>query len=88
VLDDIARRNGFTPELVEGIGYAPEKITAEKLGSSARYGYRYTADKSQWLIAAHIQFFFNVLAYKHGVLNGIEGKKIEEFIDKVPTGIV
>lgn len=88
VLDDIARRNGFTPELVEGIGYAPEKITAEKLGSSARYGYRYTADKSQWLIAAHIQFFFDVLAYKCGVLNGIERKKIEEFIDKVPTGIV
>jgi len=54
----------------------------------ARYGYRYTADKSQWLIAAHIQFFFNVLAYKRGVLNGIERKKIEEFIDKVPTSIV
>jgi len=40
VLDDIARGNGFDPILVKDIGYKSEEITTEKMGSSARYGYR------------------------------------------------
>ena len=77
MLEEIARRNGFTPELVEGIGYYSEKVTTEKLGSSARYGYRYAEDKSLWLIPAHIQLFFDVMAYRSGILNGVERGKIE-----------
>ncbi|PIU55509.1 MAG: hypothetical protein COS88_04345, partial [Chloroflexi bacterium CG07_land_8_20_14_0_80_51_10] len=41
VLDVIAINNGFTPELVKGVGYNSEEISEEKLASSTRYGYLY-----------------------------------------------
>jgi asparagine synthase (glutamine-hydrolysing) len=68
VLDNIARRNGFDPALVKNVGYKSKEITTEKLGSSARYGYRY-AEKKLWQVPQHIQFFLDRLAYKKGLLN-------------------
>ena len=83
MLDELARRNGFTSELVEGIGYTPEEITTEKLGSSARYGYRYSEDRSLWLVPAHIQLFLDVMAYRGGMLNERERRRIERFVDRI-----
>jgi asparagine synthase (glutamine-hydrolysing) len=68
VLDDIARKNGFDPALVNDIGYKSEEITAEKMGSSARYGYRYMA-KELWQVPQHVQLFLHVLAYREGLLD-------------------
>jgi asparagine synthase (glutamine-hydrolysing) len=68
VLDDIARRNGFDPTLVKDIGYKSEEITSEKMGSSARYGYRYTG-KKLWQVPQHIQLFLHALAYRQGLLD-------------------
>jgi asparagine synthase (glutamine-hydrolysing) len=81
VLDDIARRNGFDPDLVRDIGYRSHKITSAKLGSSARYGYRYT-DKKLWQVPAHIQLFFHVLAYKKGLLDESVRHRVGCFLDK------
>ncbi|UCH51257.1 MAG: hypothetical protein JSV54_00355, partial [Chloroflexota bacterium] len=67
ILGDIAKRNGFNPALVKDIGYKSEEITTEKMGSSARYGYRYTA-KKLWQVPQHIQLFLHALAYRQGLL--------------------
>ena len=40
-LDAIARKNDFTPELVERVGYDSDQVSQEKLASSMRYGYLY-----------------------------------------------
>jgi asparagine synthase (glutamine-hydrolysing) len=79
MLDRIARRNDFTPDLIEDIGYSPESITKEKLGSSTRYGYQYS-DKSLWLIPPHIQLYFDIIAYEAGLLNEAEREKISYFV--------
>jgi asparagine synthase (glutamine-hydrolysing) len=78
VLDKIARRNGFTPEMVARLGYAPEEIAKEKLSSSGRYGYKYS-DRELWIVPPHVQLYFDILAYKLGLLNQAERDKIEHF---------
>ena len=80
--DGIARKNGFTPRLVESIGYHSEEISPEKLASSSRYGYRY-GEKSLWEIPDHIQFFLDVTAYDHNLLNDAERTRIKSFLKKM-----
>ncbi len=81
VLDDIAKNNGFDPALVEDIGYKSEKITSEKMGSSARYGYRYI-DKRLWEVPQHVQFFFQALAYRKALLDKPVRDRVGYFLEK------
>ncbi|MCJ7669085.1 MAG: asparagine synthetase B [Dehalococcoidia bacterium] len=81
VLDEIARRNGFDPALVKDIGYKSEEITSEKMGSSARYGYRYTG-KKLWQVPQHIQLFLHALAYRKGLLNKSVRDRVGYFLEK------
>ena len=80
-LDAIARKNGFTPELVEHIGYDSDEVSQEKLASSTRYGYLY-AEKELWQTPQHIQFFFDSVAYRSNLLNEAERSRIEQFLKK------
>jgi asparagine synthase (glutamine-hydrolysing) len=80
-LDAIARKNGFTPDLVERIGYDSEEVSQEKLASSTRYGYLY-AEKELWQTPQHVQFFFDSVAYKNNLLNATERSRIEQFLKK------
>jgi asparagine synthase (glutamine-hydrolysing) len=80
-LDAVARKNGFTPELVERVGYDGDKVSREKLASSTRYGYLY-AEKQLWQIPQHVQFFFDSVAYRNNLLNGAERSRIERFLKK------
>jgi len=81
VLDDIARKNGFNPALVKDIGYKSEEITSEKMGSSARYGYRYTG-KKLWQVPQHVQLFLHALAYRKGLLNKSVRDRVGYFLEK------
>ena len=83
-LDAIARKNGFTPELVEHVGYDSDEVSQEKLASSTRYGYLY-AEKELWQMPQHVQFFFDSVAYRSNLLNEAERSRIEQFLKK--TGI-
>jgi asparagine synthase (glutamine-hydrolysing) len=81
LLDDIARKNGFDPSLVRNIGYKSEEITAEKMGSSARYGYRYI-DKRLWQVPQHVQLFLHALAYRKGMLDKSVRDRVGYFAEK------
>jgi len=81
LLDQLARDNGFTPDLVKEIGYKSEKISGEKLGSSARYGYRYS-ENAIWEIDEHIQLFIDSVAQKEGLLNEPERTTIGDYLKK------
>ena len=81
----MARKNGFTPDLVENIGYQSETVTREKLASSSRYGQRY-ADKKLWAIPRHIQLFLDVMAHRYNLLNKVERGKIKGFLEKIRKG--
>jgi asparagine synthase (glutamine-hydrolysing) len=81
VLDNIAKKNGFDPVLVKNTGYKSEEITTEKMGSSSRYGYRYMA-KELWQVPQHVQFFFQALAYRKGLLDKSVRDKVEYFLEK------
>jgi asparagine synthase (glutamine-hydrolysing) len=80
-LDAIARKNGFTPELVEHVGYDSDEVSQEKLASSMRYGYLYV-EKELWQTPQHVQFFFDSVAYQNNLLNEAERSKIERFLKK------
>ena len=80
-LDAIARKNGFTPKLVERVGYNSDKVSREKLASSTRYGYLY-AEKELWQTPQHVQFFFDSVAYRNNLLNEAERSRIERFLNK------
>jgi asparagine synthase (glutamine-hydrolysing) len=84
VLDNIAKKNGFDPVLVKNTGYKGEEITTEKMGSSSRYGYRYMA-KELWQVPQHVQFFFQALAYRKGLLDKSVRDKVKYFLEK--TGL-
>jgi len=81
VLDNIARKNGFDPPLVKTIGYKSQEITTEKMGSSARYGYRYT-DKKLWQVPQHVQFFLHALAYSKALLDKSVRDRVGYFLEK------
>ena len=81
VLDEIARKNGFDPGLVEDIGYKSEEITTEKMGSSSRYGYRYD-EKKLWQVPQHVQLFLHAIAYKKGLLNKSVRDRVGYFLEK------
>ena len=80
-LDTIARKNGFTPQLVDRTEYDSEEISREKLASSTRYGYRYD-DEELWQVSQHVQFFLDSVAYDNKLLNEAERSKIKEFLQK------
>jgi len=81
VLDEIARKNGFDPALVKDIGYKSEEITTAKMGSSARYGYRYSKRKL-WQVPQHVQLFLHALAYRKGVLNKSMRDRVGYFLEQ------
>jgi asparagine synthase (glutamine-hydrolysing) len=81
VLDEIARKNAFDPALVKDIGYKSEEITSEKMGSSSRYGYRYTG-KKLWQVPQHVQLFLHALAYKKGLLDKSVRDRVGYFAEK------
>jgi asparagine synthase (glutamine-hydrolysing) len=80
-LDAIARKNGFTPELVERVGYDSNEVSQEKLASSMRYGYLYV-EKELWQTPQHVQFFFDSVAYRSDMLNEEERSRIGQFLKK------
>jgi len=80
-LDAIARKNGFTPELVEHVGYDSDEVSQEKLASSTRYGYLY-AERELWQTPQHVQFFFDSVAYRSNLLNEEERSRIAQFLKK------
>jgi asparagine synthase (glutamine-hydrolysing) len=81
VLEDIARKNGFDPALVKDIGYKSEDITTAKMGSSARYGYRYM-EKKLWQVPQHVQLFLHTIAYSRGLLNESTRNRVAYFLEK------
>lgn len=81
VLDEIAKKNGFDPALVKDIGYKSEEITTEKMGSSARYGYRYD-EKNLWQVPQHVQLFLHTLAYRKGLLNKSVRDRVGYFLEQ------
>jgi asparagine synthase (glutamine-hydrolysing) len=84
VLKQVAANHGFDGELVSRLGYSSDEVTAEKLGSSSRYGYKYT-DENIWQVSQPVQFFLDVSAYERGLLNEAERAKIERFVDMLES---
>jgi asparagine synthase (glutamine-hydrolysing) len=80
VLDQIAQKNGFNEKLSRSIGYSSDKISKEKLGSSTRYGYKYS-QKGSWLVPDHVQLYLDTVAYENNLLNKDEREKIEKFLE-------
>lgn len=81
VLDEIARKNGFDPDLVKDIGYKSDEITGVRMGSSSRYGYRY-AEKKLWQVPSHVQLFLHALAYNRGLLDKSVRDRVAHFLEK------
>jgi asparagine synthase (glutamine-hydrolysing) len=81
VLDAVARKNGFDPDMVETAGYDSDIPGVEKLASSTRYGYRFD-NPELWKVADHIQFYLDYLAYNQGMLNERERLVIRKHIDR------
>ena len=80
-LDEIARKNGFDPDLVKDLGYRNDKITTAKMGSSSRYGYRYD-EKKLWQVPQNVQLFLHTLAYNKGLLNKSVRDRVGYFLEK------
>jgi len=81
VLEEIAKKNGFDPDLVKAISYKSEDITTAKIGSSSRYGYRY-GERKLWQVPQHVQLFLHALAYRKGLLNKSVRDRVGYFSEK------
>lgn len=67
IIDIIARRKGFTKELVRKANYNSVLKKREKMGSSQRYGYLF-GDEDLWVAEDHVQMYLDHLAHKHGLV--------------------
>ncbi len=80
--DEIARRNGFSPETVGNTDYDPARSVVEKLGSSSRYGFKY-GDEALWEPLAHVQCYLDSLAADVGLLQGDARKNWEATSEQI-----
>jgi asparagine synthase (glutamine-hydrolysing) len=80
--DELARRKGLIPELLDEVEYNPEISVTEKLGSSSRYGYRY-GQTELWKPSPHVQFYLDSYAASLGMLNRRAHRHWEETMDKL-----
>jgi asparagine synthase (glutamine-hydrolysing) len=69
VFEELAVRRGYSPELLDAVGYDPDASVTEKLGSSSRYGYRY-GDQKLWEPMPHVQYYLDTQAAEVGILTG------------------
>lgn len=67
IIDIIARKKGFTKELVRKANYNSVLSKREKIGSSQRYGYLF-GDEDLWIAEDHVQMYLDHLAHKHGLV--------------------
>jgi asparagine synthase (glutamine-hydrolysing) len=65
--EELAEKSGLTEELMNDIGYDPEKTVTEKLGSSSRYGFRY-GDHDLWKPLPQVQFYLDSIAHRLNLL--------------------
>lgn len=85
--DELARRTGLTPELLDEVGYDPEISVTEKLGSSSRYGYRYGRE-DLWKPSQHVQYYLDTHAVSLGMLSRRARRHWEETTERlVSAGI-
>jgi asparagine synthase (glutamine-hydrolysing) len=67
-MEEIAENCGLSAELMEEVGYDPERTVTEKLGSSSRYGFRY-GQQNLWKPLPHVQFYLDSVAARQGMLS-------------------
>lgn len=67
IVDIVARKKGFTKELVSKANYHSILSKREKVGSSQRYGYLF-GDEDMWIAEHHVQMYLDHLAHKHGLM--------------------
>ncbi len=69
LLEEVARSHGFTPERAERAGrYSARASVLERLGSSQRYGYRYSRE-TKWETPDHLQMYLDSVAYSLRLTN-------------------
>lgn len=79
---EIAVTKGFSKELAKSIGYKGEISIKEKLGSSHRYGYKYTKTDI-WSSPDHIQLYLDTIAWDKGLLPEDEKRVLEPYMRKI-----
>jgi len=70
---EIAKRNGFTEDVVKETGYNPDKSIREKLGISIRYGYKYGGEKL-WKTPDYLQLHLDAIALQKKLISESELK--------------
>ena len=63
----IASEKGFDDDSVHAMGYDQEKSIREKLGSSIRYGYKYS-EKELWTVPDHVQLYLDTIALENDLI--------------------
>ncbi|MGD8413084.1 MAG: asparagine synthetase B [Candidatus Latescibacterota bacterium] len=82
VFADLATKYGYSPELLETVGYDPDASVTEKLGSSSRYGYRY-GDQNMWEPMAHVQYYLDTQAARVGLITGYAKRQLDDTQEKL-----
>jgi len=65
--EELADRSGVTKSMLDSVGYNPDKMITEKLGSSSRYGFRYGA-RHLWKPLPQVQYYLDSHAARIGLL--------------------
>ena len=78
----IAKRNGFTQDVVEETGYNPDKSIREKLGSSIRYGYKY-GEENLWKTPDYLQAYLDTIALQKNLITESELKYAKTKLESV-----
>lgn len=68
-----AERNGFTEDVVKETGYNSDKSIREKLGSSIRYGYKYSG-KKLWNTPDYLQLYLDMISLEKELVSESELK--------------
>jgi asparagine synthase (glutamine-hydrolysing) len=82
VFDELAKKRGYSAELLDSVGYDPDTSVTEKLGSSSRYGYRY-GEEELWEPMAHVQYYLDTQAAQVGLMTGGAKQQLDDTQEKL-----
>ena len=64
----IAKRNGYDERLLRGLDYDASRSVREQLGSSVRYGYKYSGT-GMWTVPGYVQLYIDAVAAENDLIS-------------------
>jgi len=81
LIENLAMTRGFDDDMLKSMSYSTSKSVSEVLGSSQRYGRKYSEGK-MWDAPDHVQLYLDTIAYENNLTNTDDRVLLESLLQR------